>query len=131
MKRSMELLATLQDIIPDGWIDYLQTNHPELEEVEWDLEISGYTPGRPARIYGPAEDCYPAEGMEYEIDMAPEDVANKFAEVVFQALPDYFQFALIEPVWTAIRDAERQWQADHLDDEIDKEMKERREDRWN
>jgi len=26
-----------------------------------------YTPGRPAQLYGPMEDCYPEEGAEVEI----------------------------------------------------------------
>lgn len=38
-------------------------------ETEVDAEISySFTPGHPAKTYGPPEDCYPAEGPEVEVE---------------------------------------------------------------
>lgn len=37
-------------------------------EVEFSYRVTAK--GRPARTYGPPEDCYPAEPMEWEIDGA-------------------------------------------------------------
>lgn len=33
------------------------------------IEITYYSPGRPARLHGPAEDCHPAEDSEFDFDV--------------------------------------------------------------
>lgn len=37
-------------------------------EVGFILTLNCVTPGTPAQLYGPAENCYPAEGAEFELD---------------------------------------------------------------
>lgn len=36
------------------------------EDVELVVHVLSWQPGRPARLYGPPEDCYPAEPAEIE-----------------------------------------------------------------
>lgn len=60
-------------------------------ETEVDAEISySFTPGHPAKLYGPPEDCYPAEGPEVEVDEVTVIIDGKR-----HALPDW-QVRLIE-----------------------------------
>ena len=40
-------------------------DHPRHDELEFDIYYE-FSPGAPARIHGPPEDCYPAESDEVE-----------------------------------------------------------------
>ena len=44
----------------------LETTWTDEEGNDFDVEYN-FTPGRPARLYGPPEDCYEAEPPEVEI----------------------------------------------------------------
>jgi hypothetical protein len=63
-------------------------------ELEFDVEAD-YTPGRPAQLYGPAENCYPEEPAEVHITKLTTPTG---IDVSVDAL-DADQLALLETLY--------------------------------
>ncbi len=55
-------------------------------EIPIKVKVSGMTPGRPARLHGPPEDCYPEESPEfdYELFVETKDKDGKLVDVALQ-----------------------------------------------
>lgn len=118
MKRTMELYDVIAGVLDQKTMDYLEeTCLGTIGEVEWDLEVTSYTEGSPAVLWG--DNAHPAEGCEFEVDMTPTAVACHFTQVLVPLLPT----ALVDPavlmkIWYAISDCEQQWQDNNLDEEV-------------
>ena len=61
-------------------------------ECEHEFETGG-TPGREARVSGPPENCYPAEGPEFDETVCPECGAEIPEETLQRALDDAIEAA--------------------------------------
>ncbi len=61
-------------------------------EIPIKVKVSGMTPGRPARLYGPPEDCYPEEAPDFDFELFIEtkDKDGKYIETALQKeIEDY------------------------------------------
>jgi len=66
------------------------------QEQVWEVEAI-YTPGRPACLSGPPENCYPAEGPEVDLvevydartgEPIPQEVVDKHSEAIYDKICD-------------------------------------------
>lgn len=89
--------------------------------IEWEIsiELDCTNPGCPAQLYGPPENCYPAEGPEFELDRVTVFVGK--INVLQTAKWSEAELVLGEAVWgnlidAAYEDADENWEANEPDD---------------
>ena len=123
MKRTMELLDVVSAVLTAAQAEQLEVEREDLIEVEWDLEITSFSPGRPAVMHlRNGDPGYPAEPSEYEVDMTPADVACKYLKELSPHLSEeMFEPEILRTIWYAIYDAEYDWQNANLDESVHNE----------
>lgn len=122
IKRSMDLLEIVAEceIMSDRALDRFIDKNPTLADVEWEIEILSYTPGRPATMYQANGDPGdPAEPAEVEIDMGPDEVAGMAIKMIVPLL----DYGLVVPtnlwkIWQAVWQLENKWQYENLDEMV-------------
>lgn len=119
IQRSMNVADELSGILNEKQIDALID--AGLSEIEWDVDILSFTPGRPATMYqlnGDPGD--PAEPAEYKTDMDPNEVA-------IMIIKQIEKIANLTPTGrvlcaTKIYETESDWQETNMDEAVANEM---------
>lgn len=115
IKRKLPLGEILADALPIDFEDLNKIVDQIGDEVEIDIDV--IRPPVPAFLGGPPENCYPAEGGEYEVDLEPEQIASMIVKQLVAAMPERLVLpTIIEAAWLAIVESEQTWQDNHLDD---------------
>ncbi len=83
-------------------------------DLSYEVEIS-YSPGRPARVWGPPELCYPADPPEWETAEYEEDVAFFLAH----KMPELDSRTRLQFINAAVKFLEDEWTSDGFDEKVE------------
>ena len=92
--------------------------------TEFEVNVSG-TEGIPAKVSGPPEGCYPAEGPEWEVEEASFELAWQLVKPVQNLLTMKQIFKLVNPIRIEL---DNYFMSDIFDELVTEQLSQREED---